>query len=84
MLTILITILSSPREDKTTCILSRRGNGKIPILVNKTQVHFYKPKAYWEPWQTTKIKFLAKIVNGGKPLPNFVRRFILDIWYGSE
>ena len=46
--------------------------------------YVYVIKAYSEPCQTSKIKCMAKIVKDFKPLSIFTKRFILDIWQGSE
>ena len=39
---------------------------------------------YSEPYQTSKMDRLAKIVYGFYPLTIFAKRSILDIWKGSE
>ena len=40
--------------------------------------------AYSEPGQISKMVFFAKIVKGFQPLNPFAKRFILDIWQGSD
>ena len=41
-------------------------------------------EVYSEPFQTSKMEFFVKIVNGSKPLTIFVKYSILDVWKGSE
>ena len=44
----------------------------------------FKADACLELCQTFKIEHFVKILNGEKPLTIFVKRFISDIWQGSE
>ena len=39
---------------------------------------------YSEPYQTSKMERLAKIVIGRKPLAILAKRSIFDVWKGSE
>ena len=41
-------------------------------------------ETYSEPCQTSKMELYVKIVEGGRPLANFAKSFILDVWQGSE
>ena len=39
---------------------------------------------YLEPCQTPKMETLVKIICSYKPFSIFAKRFILDVWQGSE
>ena len=41
-------------------------------------------ETYSEPWYTSKMELLVKIVNSFQPLPISPKSSILDIWQGSE
>ena len=53
-------------------------------LLEPRQNNLSNPEVYLEPYQTSNMGFLAKIVNGLKPLIFFVKHFIVDIWQNSE
>ena len=42
------------------------------------------PEAYSEPCQTSKIEFIAKILDRFQSLATCVKCSILDVWQGSE
>ena len=57
----------------------------IFITLNKLLVmRRWSLHAYSEASRTSKMELIAKIVNGWKPLTVFAKRFILDVWLGSE
>ena len=58
------------------------GHGKYGR--KKFDPFFLKSQVYNETIQTSKIELFVKLVNGWKPLIIFAKRFILDIWLGSE
>ena len=58
------------------------GHGKYGW--KKLDPFFLKSQVYNETIQTSKIEPFVKLVNGWKPLIIFAKRFILDIWLGSE
>ena len=46
--------------------------------------YFQKTGVYLEPIQTSKMEPFVKIVNGIKPLTNFTKSSILDVWLCSK
>ena len=58
------------------------GHGKYGR--KKLDPFFLESQVYNETIQTSKIELFVKLLNGWKPLIIFAKRFILDIWLGSE
>ena len=45
----------------------------------------YYTEVYSEPYQTSKMMYFAKVVDGWKPLSmSFAKHSILDVWQSSE
>ena len=47
-------------------------------------VYCYRAEPYLEPSHTSKMERFAKKVNSWKPLTIFAKRFVWDVWLGSE
>ena len=56
----------------------------MPKYITESQRTLCNTNAYSEPIQTSKMKFLAKIVNTFQPLTISAKSSILDVRLGSE
>ena len=86
---VLLHCISYPKSLlKTISVCISKRNDVVCLLGNNANYVLYVTKppseTFSEPFQTSKMKFFTKIVDGRKPPLIFAKGSILDVWQGFQ